>query len=101
MTLLELCDELHATLIIKRLPIKVTGGEVRYSVNIQSARLYTTPNCDSWAPHKVARVIDPDVNVALNKLCNTITGNYIQYRYNNEVYVEKVERGNFSILGVW
>lgn len=100
MTLLELCDKLGATLIMKRLPIKISGVKAKYSVYIQGARLYKDYVHLRCADPEIACITGIDVNKALYVLCDKVSNKYIKCGC-REFQTDKVEKGRLAITGVW
>ena len=106
MTLFELCDKLGATLVIKRVSSKSSRkksekGKIRYAVNIQCARLYPDRERSRiYDTHQTAMITGEDVNKILYDLCTKVSNKFIRCGH-KEFVVGLVEKGNFSILGVW
>lgn len=102
MTLLEVCDEVDATLVIKRLNMR-KGASVKYTVNMQGAIYYGGEFVERrfvGVFPKKPLVINEDVNVALQELCDRISNTQVKCGH-NILDVGKVVKGNFCIMGVW
>lgn len=102
MTLLEVCDRVNATLVIKRLNMR-EGANVKYTVNMQGAIYYGEESIERGFVGvfpKKPLVINEDVNIAIQELCDRISNTTIKCGHST-LDVGKVEKGNFCIMGVW
>jgi len=104
MTLLEVCDKVSASLIIKRLSMR-EGTSIKYTVNMQGVMCYDkerTEGRHTWYGlfPKKPLILNKDVNVAIQELCDKISNTRIESGVKT-LDVGKVEKGNFCILGVW
>lgn len=97
MTLLELCDKLKADLVIRR--ICNTNG-IEYTVKIKGVIVHA--DIPHWDDHsnQIAFVRDKDVNTALYRLCDKISGMVVMNSTDN-FFVKEVVKGDLSVLGVW
>ncbi len=91
-----MCDKVAVTLIIKRLSMR-EGASVKYIVNMQGAICYK--GFAGAFPRKLS-IINENVNVAIQELCDRISNTTIKCGYKT-LDVGKVEKGNFCIMGVW
>jgi hypothetical protein len=99
LTLLEFCKKFHLILIIKMVP---TGGELGFLVYLENTWMFEdeAKSICLLESRMKAQVTGMDVNKALYRLCDKISGKFVVGGLCKE-FVEKVEKGELSIVGTW